>query len=167
MALTFTALMTDHTAFPTDPGSEDAFRSQHQRLHSEARDYINAQELIIAPQLNKKVMSLSKATNISGDQIITTGFLPKLIRIVAVHNLNYRYGSEGTWTAADGTVTVLRFRDDTTATVAIDYMVNMHTGAASFWALVNTVNATGFTLTWGNTGTIDNGICKFKVEAFG
>jgi len=82
-------------------------------------------------------MSLSKATNISGDQIITTGFLPKLIRIVAVHNLNYRYGSEGTWTAADGTVTVLKFRDDTTATVAIDYMVNMHTGSASFWALVN------------------------------
>ena len=44
MALTplaFTALMTDHTAFPTDPGSEDAFRAQHQRLHSEARDYIN------------------------------------------------------------------------------------------------------------------------------
>lgn len=51
MAITpfaFTAEMTDHTAFPTDPGSEDAFRAQHQRLHSEARDYINA--LILFPQ---------------------------------------------------------------------------------------------------------------------
>ena len=54
--LAFTALMTDHTAFPTDPGSEDAFRSQMQRLHSEARDYINnlilfTQEAYIAPTL--------------------------------------------------------------------------------------------------------------------
>ena len=46
--LAFTALMTDHTAFPTDPGSEDALRSQMQRLHSEARDYINS--LILFPQ---------------------------------------------------------------------------------------------------------------------
>lgn len=38
---TFTAPMTDHTAFPTDPGSEDAFREQFQRLHDETRDYIN------------------------------------------------------------------------------------------------------------------------------
>lgn len=38
---TFTAPMTDHTAFPTDPGSEDAFREQFQRLHGETRDFIN------------------------------------------------------------------------------------------------------------------------------
>ena len=191
----FNKPLTDEVAFPSKPGSGQSARTQFMVLFNELKGAVNVLEVspvLISPtattpatadnstkvattefvknQISNKrfVGSFSRVVNSAGNQVITTGFVPKFVKIMTAHSADRTFRSDG---SCDGVNQVVL--GEFSAPNNVPFTINgntvaLHNGIASFFGAVTFSATDGFTITWTNVGgTITAGNALIKVEAWG
>ena len=118
---------------------------------------------------NKRfVGTFSRAANLVGNQVITIGFAPKFVRLMASHSADKTFRSDGSCDGAHQVVLGEFSAPNNAAFTITDNTVALHNGIASFFGSVVLSATDGFTIAWSNgAGTITAGNALIKVEAWG
>ena len=158
MAFSFSKLLTDIIAFPSKPGSGALARKQFQDMFDEVAAGINA-------NTNKQTVRTSRPLNITGNQVITLGFRPKLVCIRAMIDDAPKYDSDGSF---DGIALqcLAKNGNGINALATANYLVYLYSDAGSNMA-TPTFTSTGLTLAWTTSGALSGtGAIEMKIEAF-
>lgn len=114
------------------------------------------------------VGTFTRAANLVGNQVITIGFAPKFVKLMAAHSADRTFRSDGSCDGVSQIVLGEFSAPNNVPFVITGNTVALHNGTSSFFGAVTLSTTDGFTIAWSNgAGTITAGNALIKVEAWG